>query len=281
MLVQVIVAAAACVVHPDPAPEVSAAVGDAARTAFVVTAVVAAVFVIGGSAVWSQRAHVWLWAGIVAVSGVAAGVAHVAYVQARTERICDYRGRPTIIGTLRTVRADAHAERQLVAGCAGLLEEFAGVREDIWPPASIKASETRLTWLPAVEFGALVAAVLAAGQLAGIRITRAETAASASGDRVELPTSPEGLHLTPAQFDGLSDALRDAFPNPDRLDQVLNSLGKSRAEITLKTSYIDRVFDILLAARAEGWTRKLVETARAQNPDNPKLRAWADQVGIS
>ncbi len=91
-----------------------------------------------------------------------------------------------------------------------------------------------------------------------------------------------GIRLTGPQEGRLSEVLREAFPDPDRLDEVLRFyLQKNRPNITLKTNYPGRVFDILVDAKAKNWTHKLLAAARQANPDNADLLAFAQQFGMA
>lgn len=90
------------------------------------------------------------------------------------------------------------------------------------------------------------------------------------------------LTLTGPQERMFSEVLRKAFPDPDRLDAVLQFyLEIPRADLTLKTNYPARVFDILVDAKARNWTHKLLLAAREANPENPDLLAFAQQFGLA
>src|SRR5689334_15768538 len=91
----------------------------------------------------------------------------------------------------------------------------------------------------------------------------------------------DGMQLTGPQMGRLSEALRAAFPDPDRLDEVLlYHLNISRANSTLKSNYPARLLDILVDAKARSWTRKLIMAGRLSNPENPDLVEFAQSVGI-
>lgn len=90
------------------------------------------------------------------------------------------------------------------------------------------------------------------------------------------------LNLNGPQERELSQAMRDAFPDPDRLDEVLRYyLDKQRVNITLKTNYESRLYDILVDAKAKNWTDKLLVAAREANPESPALIAFAAQFGLA
>jgi hypothetical protein len=91
-----------------------------------------------------------------------------------------------------------------------------------------------------------------------------------------------GLQLSGSQEREFSAALRDAFPDPDRLDEVLRFyLNIHRPNLTLKTNYPSRVFDILVDAKARNWAHRLLLAARQANPENPALFAFAQSVGLA
>src|SRR5437764_1029792 len=76
-------------------------------------------------------------------------------------------------------------------------------------------------------------------------------------------------------------ATREAFPKAEQLDQLLSEgLSKNRHDITLKDNYPGRVFDVLMSARAEGWTERLIAAAVAQNPANERLSALAAKLQV-
>jgi hypothetical protein len=91
-----------------------------------------------------------------------------------------------------------------------------------------------------------------------------------------------GLNLTGPQERQFSKALRAAFPNPDRLDELLRFyLNINRPDVTLKTDYEGRVFDILVTAKARNWADKLLIASRQANPENPDLLAFAQQFDLA
>jgi hypothetical protein len=91
-----------------------------------------------------------------------------------------------------------------------------------------------------------------------------------------------GITLTGPQMKKLSEALRAAYPDPVRLDEVLLfTLDINRNNLTLQTNYPARVLDILVDAKARNWTHKLVAAARQGNPENPELLAFAQEIGLA
>ena len=96
--------------------------------------------------------------------------------------------------------------------------------------------------------------------------------------------------LTSGHVKALADALADAFPAVNRLDELLHddSLGKKFDELTSRfVSLRDNAWDIASAAIDQGWGSELLAAALVVQKDNPKLRALAaslpegdDQVPI-
>lgn len=90
------------------------------------------------------------------------------------------------------------------------------------------------------------------------------------------------LTLTGPQARQFSQALLNAFPNPNRLDDVLwFYLNKRRPEITLADDLQTRVSHILRDAVAQGWVARLITAARQANPENADLVAVAQQFGMA
>jgi hypothetical protein len=91
-----------------------------------------------------------------------------------------------------------------------------------------------------------------------------------------------GIRLSGPEMGRLSEVLREAFPDPKRLDEVLQYyLEINRANLTLETNYPARLLDILVDAKARNWTHKLIVAARQANPDNPTLAGFAQQFGLA
>ena len=91
-----------------------------------------------------------------------------------------------------------------------------------------------------------------------------------------------GIRLSGPEMGKLSEVLREAFPDPKRLDEVLQYyLDINRANLTLETNYPARLLDILVDAKARNWTHKLIVAARQANPDHPGLAGFAQQFGLA
>ena len=87
------------------------------------------------------------------------------------------------------------------------------------------------------------------------------------------------FHGPPARM--LSDGLREAFL-PERLDELLlYGLGRRRVDITMAGDYQSRVYDIIVAADAEGWLPQLVSAAREARPRNASLHQVATGLGLT
>lgn len=92
--------------------------------------------------------------------------------------------------------------------------------------------------------------------------------------------SSDPIRLTNAQLGALRDALLSAFPSHSslaqfarfRLDQRLDHL------VGPDTGLRDAVYELITWADAHGQVPQLIESALAENPDNPKLKAFVDQV---
>lgn len=83
------------------------------------------------------------------------------------------------------------------------------------------------------------------------------------------------------QFGRLSDALLAAFPTLDALRLFLEfSLGQNLYAIAGAGALSTVVFDLLVAARAQGWLRDLYAAALAANPGNKKLAAFGRAAAV-
>jgi hypothetical protein len=100
-----------------------------------------------------------------------------------------------------------------------------------------------------------------------------------------VPTTPdEGIDWDAVQgpaLGRLSDALLAAFPTADALRQFLEfSLGQNLHAIAGSGALSTVVFDLLIAARAQGWLRDLYAAALAANPGNKKLAAFGRAASV-
>src|SRR5580765_4380229 len=97
LLVQLLAAAAAMLVHPSPSPAVLASAGDVARWAFVLAIAAVAAAVIGASAVWGAHLRLRWWGAAIVVLGAAALFVYVSYDEARDARTCPYLGGQVVV----------------------------------------------------------------------------------------------------------------------------------------------------------------------------------------
>lgn len=78
------------------------------------------------------------------------------------------------------------------------------------------------------------------------------------------------------------DALVSAYGSPGRLEQMLLfNLNKQLARITLAANLDQLVFDVIKQAEDEAWSLELLSGARAANPSNPELLAFAQPFGLA
>lgn len=90
------------------------------------------------------------------------------------------------------------------------------------------------------------------------------------------------MPLTGYQYRQLTDALLDAFPRRDKLEQMVRfRLDKNLTAIALGNDLTEIVFKLIQTAEAEGWTAQLVAGARESNPGNPHLLTFAQQFGLA
>src|SRR6266571_6174457 len=90
------------------------------------------------------------------------------------------------------------------------------------------------------------------------------------------------MSLSNRLYNELTEAISDAFRTPAKLNRMLRfRLGKRLNEITLADNLIDMVFGLIDAAESEGWVDQLIIAALNENPGNPKLRAVAQQLGLT
>lgn len=93
--------------------------------------------------------------------------------------------------------------------------------------------------------------------------------------------TPRAGALTGAQHAQLVETLMAAFPDVSSLRQMLRfQLDASLDAIAIGSDLKDIVFNVIKDAEAKGRTQDLVIAARKENPGNPLLRAFAQQVGL-
>lgn len=89
------------------------------------------------------------------------------------------------------------------------------------------------------------------------------------GDRNQEAGQSE---LTGAEFEALQQALMSAFPTPDKLRQMVRRKLNRNLDAFTDGPLEKRAFELVEAAESEGWTRELIEGARAENKGSPALK---------
>lgn len=90
------------------------------------------------------------------------------------------------------------------------------------------------------------------------------------------------IRLNGSQFRELRDALVSGYPSYQALENMLRfQLDMSLARITIGPSMDAVVFAVISDAQARGWTTRLIEAARADNPKNDRIQAFALQCGLA
>ena len=89
------------------------------------------------------------------------------------------------------------------------------------------------------------------------------------------------LDLKGAQLERLSEALRRAFPVQRLREMMTFKLDKRLDDYALGGDYKEIVFELIMAAEAEGWTAELIQGARESNPGNSALQAIAQDVALA
>lgn len=88
--------------------------------------------------------------------------------------------------------------------------------------------------------------------------------------------------LNGTQVNELIQALLNAFPTPDDLDQMMRvRLDKNLHAIAIGGSLEAIVFKVIRAAEAGGWTARLVAAAIEAQPRNPKLLVFAQTMELA
>lgn len=90
------------------------------------------------------------------------------------------------------------------------------------------------------------------------------------------------MKLTGSQYKQLTHALLDAFPEQQRLAEVVKfQFEKSLNAIAMGNDLQAIVFRLIQAAEAEGWIDKLIAGARESNPGNPALFVFAQEFNLA
>lgn len=89
------------------------------------------------------------------------------------------------------------------------------------------------------------------------------------------------MELTGPQHQELTQALTNAFPNYEDLRGMVRSgLSMNLNEIAGSTNVKYASYDLVTNMQARGWIPKLVNAARNEMPDNPRLRAIAEKLHL-
>lgn len=89
------------------------------------------------------------------------------------------------------------------------------------------------------------------------------------------------LDLKGPQLERLSEALRRAFPVQRLREMMTYKLDKRLDDYALGGDYKEIVFELLMAAEAEGWTAELIQGAREANPGNAAMQSVAQDVALA
>jgi hypothetical protein len=99
---------------------------------------------------------------------------------------------------------------------------------------------------------------------------------------MRLPGAGEHRLLSPPQLRQFRAALLVAFELVPAFDaMLLVQLGRNRQHITLSNNAPQIVLDVIRRADSEAWTTELLQAARAENPTNPELQAFAETFGLA
>jgi hypothetical protein len=94
--------------------------------------------------------------------------------------------------------------------------------------------------------------------------------------------APDQAKLTGSQYKQFRNALVAAYGDPDSFAIMLKfSVDKSLARLSLARTLDAIVFDVIGKAEDQAWTYELLQGARAENPDNPELQAFAETFGLA
>ena len=89
--------------------------------------------------------------------------------------------------------------------------------------------------------------------------------------------------LTGEQWKSLTDALTSAFPSVSRLEMMVQfGLNERLADLAPDRPRVsEAAFELVKWAQSAGRLNQLIVAARNQNPGNPKLRLFAEQVALA
>ncbi len=90
------------------------------------------------------------------------------------------------------------------------------------------------------------------------------------------------MELTGKQYEQLQQALIAAYPKVEALRRMVRfRLNQNLDAIAMGGNLNSIVFNLVETSQAQGWTAQLIVMARESNPGNPKLLAFAQEVGLA
>jgi len=97
-----------------------------------------------------------------------------------------------------------------------------------------------------------------------------------------IAADPLGLRFTGRDHSHLATALMAAYPTPAVLNQMLVArLDQPLAAIAAPYPLADAAFEVITHFKARGHLLRLIEAARASQPDNPELAFVAARFGAA
>lgn len=98
----------------------------------------------------------------------------------------------------------------------------------------------------------------------------------------QVPSDPLTLKVSGAAQKALAEALAAAYPDPNRLDQMLTArLDQPLAGIAAPYPVTDATWKVVEFYKAKGHLLRLIAAARASQPDNPQLTQVAAGFGLA
>lgn len=88
------------------------------------------------------------------------------------------------------------------------------------------------------------------------------------------------MYLSGRQIKSYVEALSAAFAPPRFAQLLLGRLDKPVHNISMAPDYISVLYDVVDTANREGWALRLLDAARASNPNNPQLLTLEESLGL-
>lgn len=88
------------------------------------------------------------------------------------------------------------------------------------------------------------------------------------------------MYLSGPQIRSYVEALSTAFVPPRFAQLLLGRLDKQVFMISMAQDYTSILYDVVDTANREGWALRLLDAARASNPNNPQLLAFEESLGL-